>query len=700
MKRDYPHLCAPLRVGCLTLRNRMCSAPMGATDVTAEGTPGPRTLGFYEARAKGGAAIVTVSELVVHPETDGSQMLRLSLKTPGQLGAFTYVADAIKRHGAVASVELSHSGQYAGTYMVDKKRKGELCQYGPSDGVRPDGIPVRALTREQIAEIVEAYASAAELAKRAGFEMCMVHAGHGWLINQFLSPYFNHRDDEYGGPLENRVRLAREVLAAVRAKVGPGFPIELRMSGSELFDGGYDLDEGVRIACALEDLVDIIHVSAGSYQFGFSVTHPSMFRDHGCNVYLAEEIKKHVSVPVATIGGLSDPAQMEEIIASGKADLVAMGRALLADPELPNKVMANRGDDVVRCMRCFVCMAERPVTQTRRCALNPRIGRELEGLEVTPAARPARVLVAGGGIAGMVAAHTAALRGHDVTLCEAGPELGGILRTEAAVPFKNDMFQLGVTYARLCEQAGVHIRLNTPVDAAFADEFAADACIVAVGSEPMSLPASIPVDADARVLSVEDLYLHGEEPGDEIVVIGGGLTGCECALKYAREGKCVHVVEMREGLALDANIRHRPILLSEIEAAGIDVRLNAAARAVNAQGVLVAAPEGAGSGAGNAGSGAGDAGSGADNAKADAAEAGMRDTKADTANADANPNATPPEALVPGDTVVCAIGQRSRTGAADALRDAAPFVRVIGDARRPANITTAVYEAFHAALDI
>ena len=648
MKRDYPNLCKPLKIGRLTLRNRMCSAPLGATDVDAQGTPGPRTLGFYEARAKGGAAIVTVSELVVHPETDGSQMLHLSLKTPGQLGAFTYVADAIKRHGALASIELSHSGQYAGTYMVDKKKKGDLHQFGPSDGVRPDGIPVKALTKEQIASIVAAYAEAAGLAKRAGFDMCMVHAGHGWLINQFLSPYFNHRTDEYGGSLENRVRFAREILTAVRAEVGPGFPIELRMSGSELFDGGYDLDEGCRIAHALEDLVDIIHVSAGSYQFGFSITHPSMFREHGCNVYLAEEIKKHVSVPVATIGGLSDPDQMEEIIASGKADLVVMGRALLADPELPNKVMANEGDDIVRCMRCFVCMAERPVTQTRRCALNPRIGRELEGLDIVPAARKRKVLVVGGGIAGMVAARTAALRGHDVTLCEANDTLGGILRTEAALPFKQDMYHLGVTYAHLCEKAGVGIRLNTPVDAAFADEFGADACIVAVGSEAMTLP--VPVSDDAVVRSIDELYLEGAPVGEEVVIVGGGLTGCECALLMAGKGKKVHLVEMRDGLAIDANIRHRPILLAQIEEAGVDVVLNACAQAVTADGVTVA-----------------------------------QDGE---------------ERLISGDTVVCAIGQRSRTAAADALRDAAPFVRIIGDAKRPSNITNAVYEGFHAALDI
>ncbi len=649
MKREHPELCKPLTIGKLTLRNRMLSAPMGATDITAEGTPGLRTQGFYEARAKGGAASVTVSELVVHPETDGSQMLHLSLATPNQLGAFAYVADAIKRHGAIASIELSHSGQYAGTYMVDKKSKAELCQWGPSDGVRPDGLPVRALSQEQVADIVRAYADAAVLAKRAGFQMCMVHAGHGWLINQFLSPYFNKRTDEYGGTFEGRIRFAKEVLTAIREAVGPGFAIELRMSGSELFDGGYDVEEGCRIAQALEEHIDLLHVSAGSYQFGFSITHPSMFRDHGVNVPLAARIKQCVSVPVVTIGGLSDPDQMEEIIASGQADAVAMARGLLADPEIPNKVMANRSRDVVKCLRCFVCMAERPITQTRRCAVNPRIGREFEGLDITPAAMPNRVLVAGGGIAGMKAAHTAALRGHEVTLCEASGELGGILNTEAALPFKRDMYELGRTYAHLCREAGVDVRLNTPVDAALCEELEPDALIVAVGSEGLDLP--IPVAENAWVISIEELYLENADPGDEVVVIGGGLTGCECALLLAQQGRRVHLLEMGPELAPDANIRQRPILLAELEKTDVDVLTGARALAVESGGVKVALSTGE-------------------------------------------------ERVVPGTSVISAIGRKSRSAEVEALRDGAPFVRIIGDALRPANICTAIYEAYHAALDV
>ncbi|MBR4163040.1 MAG: NADH:flavin oxidoreductase, partial [Solobacterium sp.] len=309
MKRKYPNLCKPITIGRTTFRNRMFSAPMGGTDITNDGCIGPKSTAFYELRGKGGAGAVTVSECMVHPATDGSHAYHLDESILNSLACATYTADAIRRHGAIPSLELSHSGMYAGTYMTDKNKQKSMHQWGPSDTVRPDGIEVKALSKEQIDEIVAAYGHVAGLAKRAGFEMLMVHGGHGWLINQFLSPYFNKRTDEYGGSLENRCRFAIEVLKSVREAVGPFFPIEFRISGSELFEGGYDLDEGCRIAEQIEPYIDLLHVSAGTYQRGFGNTHPSMFKEHGCNVYLAAEIKKHVKVPVATIGGLSSPEQ-------------------------------------------------------------------------------------------------------------------------------------------------------------------------------------------------------------------------------------------------------------------------------------------------------------------------------------------------------------------------------------------------------
>ncbi len=648
MKQKYPHLCSPITLGRVTFRNRMFAAPMGGTDITADCCVGPRTPGFYELRAKGGAAAVTASELVVHPQTDASHMFHLDLQTPGCLASWTFLADAVRRHGAIPSVELSHSGQYAGTYLVDKDKKKGLSQFGPSDGIRPDGIPVKALTEEQIADIVRAYGETAALAKRAGFEMLMVHCGHGWLINQFLSPYFNHRTDGYGGSFENRLRFAREVLAAVREAVGPGFPIEMRMSGSELFEGGYTVEDGVQIAQGLEDLVDLIHVSAGSYQFGFFNTHPSMFSPHGVNVHLAAEIKKHVKKPVATIGALNDPHQMEEIIASGQADVVEMARALLADPELPNKVMANRDDEIVRCLRCFVCMAERPTTGTRRCAVNPLIGREIEGTEVRPAAKRKKVVVAGGGVGGMKAAITAAQRGHQVVLFEKSDKLGGILKSEQAIPFKYEMYQLGVTFAKLLENEGVDVRLNTAAVPENVEAEAPDALILAVGSNPIVPP--LPGIDGENVVIVNNYYLEKEKVQDTVVVLGGGLAGCECAVHLGMEGKKVHLVEMRDALAVDCNIRNRPILMKQVEQY-TTVHLNYQGLKVTPEGLVCKDSDGK-------------------------------------------------EVLVPGKTVICAVGQRSNRADVDALRTCAPFVREIGDCVRPSNITNAVYQGYHAALDI
>lgn len=648
MKRKFPHLSSPITIGRVTFRNRMFSAPMGGTDITNDGCIGPKSTAFYELRGKGGAAAVTVSECMVHPKTDGSHAYHLDTTILNSLVAATYTADAIHRHGAVPSLELSHSGMYAGTYMTDKTKQHEMHQWGACDTVRADGVKVKALSEEMIREIVEAYGQTAALAKRAGFGMIMIHGGHGWLLNQFLSPYFNKRTDKYGGSLENRCRLAKEVLQSVREAVGPGFPIEFRMSGSELFEGGYDLEEGVRIAQKLESYIDLLHVSAGTYQRGFGDTHPSMFKDHGCNVYLAAEIKKHVSIPVATIGALNDPKQMEEIIASGKADVVYMARALLADPFLPRKIMENRDDEIVKCLRCFTCMAERAATSTRRCTVNPLIGREIEGNEVRPAVVKKKVLVAGGGPGGLYAAYTAARRGHQVILCEKEAELGGILKSEQALPFKHEMYELTGTYEKFARNAGVEIHLNTEVTPELAEKENADALIVAVGSTPLVPP--VPGLDGENVVIVNDYYKQKEKVTDKVVVFGGGLAGCECAIHLGMEGKEVHLVEMRNELAPDANVRHRPLLLKEIDKY-VTVHTGCRGMEVTKEGILCETEE-------------------------------------------------KEQILVPGTSVICALGQRSRTNVVEKLRDCAPYVAVIGDAGKVSTITNAVYEGYHAALDI
>ncbi|MDD6022616.1 MAG: NAD(P)/FAD-dependent oxidoreductase [Oscillospiraceae bacterium] len=649
MKLNYPNLCSPITIGNVTFRNRMFSAPMSGAEITSDCCIGRSSTAFYELRAKGGAANVTVSEVMVDPDTDGSHSFHLVDTNEGSIPSFTITADAIKRHGAIPSLELSHSGQSVRAYTKTKERQEAPWQWGPSSFIRRDGVQSRELSVAQIQTIVRKYGETAALAKRCGYEMIMVHAGHGWLLNQFFSPDTNHRTDQYGGSLENRVRFCIEVLQAIREAVGQGFPIELRISGDEFFEGGYHLEEAVEIAKLVEPYIDLLHVSAGSYMQGFGRTHPSMFLPHGVNVYLAAEIKKHVSVPVATLGGLNDPAQMEEIIASGQADVIYMARALLADHELPRKVMANREEDIVRCLRCFTCMAERVNTSTRRCAVNPMIGRELDGMEILPARVKRRVLVVGAGPAGLKAAQTAAIRGHQVILCEKEPEVGGILREEQAIPFKYEMYQLGLTLERLCRQEGVEFRMNTLVTPEYVEQEAPDALIVAVGSSPIVPP--IPGLKGDNVILVNSYYLEQDRVKDTVVVLGGGLAGCETAIHLARQGKQVALVEMRPELAPDANCRHRPILLEEIRKQGIRVCTGHKGLRVTSEGVITENPAGQ-------------------------------------------------EALIPGETVICALGQRSNTTAANALRGTAPYVAVVGDAWKVANITAAIYQGYHAALDI
>ena len=417
---------------------------------------------------------------------------------------------------------------------------------------------------------------------------------------------------------------------------------------AEFCDSVYTLEDGIAIAQELEDCIDLLHVSAGTYQRGFGDTHPSMFKAHGCNVYLAAEIKKHVSIPVATIGGLNDPAQMEEIIKSGKADVVYMARALLADPSLPEKVMANRDEEIVRCLRCFTCMAERAATATRRCTVNPLIGREMEGDYVLPAPEKKKVLVAGGGPGGLYAAWTAARRGHQVILCEKEDSLGGILRSDQALPFKYEMYQLAGTYAHLARKTGVEIRLNTEVTAEYVEREAPDALIIAVGSRPLLPP--IPGRKGDNVVVVNNYYKEKDKVGEDVVVFGGGLAGCECAIHLGQEGKTVHIVEMRDALAPDANVRHRPLLLKEVEKYAT-VHTGCRGLEVRPDGIWCEDKEGR-------------------------------------------------QFLVPGKSVIAALGQRSCSDIVEELQDGAPFVRIIGDAARVSTITNAVYWGYHAALDI
>lgn len=641
----YPHLCSPLKVGPLTLRNRMASAPTSLATLGPGGHPSLENIAYYELRAKGGACIVTMGDVIVHG-TGLAHPEAVLLTDPDVLPALMPLAEAIRRHGAVASIEIDHGGGKANPMFTS-----DHVSHGPSAIRAAGGYDVEPMSVDFLHEIADAYGKGAAVAKLAGFQMVTLHAGHGWLIHQFLSPLTNHREDEYGGSFENRCRFMLEVIGRIRAHCGPDFPIEVRMSGTELADeqGGYTLADGVEIAKVLDGKVDLIHVSTGGgHPSGGTVMHPSMFLPHGCNVYLAAEIKKHVSTPVATVGSLSEPDKMEQIIASGQADLVCMARALIADPYLPQKVMEGRPEDIRPCQRCYNCQGGMFVTRNMRCAVDPVIGNELRGQIPVPLTRPRKVLIAGGGPAGMVAAVTAAKRGHDVTLCEASDSLGGAIRYAKHVPFKKYLDDYLHYLIRQVGRAGVQVRLGARVTPDLAEALAPDVLIAAVGARPI-VPKLLGMDLPHVVMGGKAHEVIGTL-GQRVAIIGGGLVGTELAIHLADLGKRPVVLEMRGDYAVDSNPQHKNAIHWQKEHL-IDFRLNTRVTAVTPEGL------------------------------------------------EAVDQAGQP-VFVPADSVVVAVGYRADETQVEALRFTAPEFHWIGDCYRPGKVGDAVRMGYYTALDL
>ena len=550
-------LFTPFDLAGLRLKNRLIMAPMG-TCLDEGGHITDATIAYYRRRAEGGVGTITVEGVLVSADTEGPEP---KISGPEYLPGLRRLVEALRSYDLTVGVQLMHPGRQV--------------VHGPT--VAPSPVPLNShapipheLTEPEIADIVEDYAKAADLAREAGFDFVEVHGAHGYLPSNFLSPLDNRRSDSYGGSLENRARFSLEVARAIIATVGPEMPLVWRINGDDGMPGGLTIDETVEVSQWLEEAgVAAISVSAGTWHT-LHVTLAPMFVPRGHMVEYAAAVKRAVNVPVIAVGRLDDPELAAKVVADGDADLVLLGRALIAEPDWPVKVEEGRFNELRPCIACNACVDLVGRGERARCSVNPEAGRELEW-QVVPTAESRRVMVIGSGPAGMEAARIARIRGHDVSIWERAEQLGGKLEVAGLAPSKREVLRFRDHQSNRLAELGVDIHLNSEVTPEVVTAEAPDVVIVAIGAEPIVPP--IPGIGASMVHDAQQL-LRGDvsvAPGERVVVIGGSATGCETAEHLTGEGAEVTIIEMRPGVGFGIEAITRRHLIRELKRSGVQM---------------------------------------------------------------------------------------------------------------------------------
>jgi 2,4-dienoyl-CoA reductase-like NADH-dependent reductase (Old Yellow Enzyme family)/thioredoxin reductase len=564
--QKFPHLFSPIKIANHIYKNRILCAPQLFGFYALEKESAERVYKIVEDRAKGGVAEVVVGETPVNYDDACDAMVPWVntdyTKPRGPaFEAYKKYVDIIKRYDSIALIEIFHSG-------INRAPKNGFHPWGPVAIVRPDGIRIEPFNTEKMKKVRDDFVTCAEYMKAAGYDGILIHGAHGYLFTQFLSPLINRRTDEYGGSIENRGRFPREIIADIRKNLGKNFIIELRINGADIVEGGATNEDIAAFCSTLEGLVDIIHVSVGMHADSYNThTFSSQYDPYGINVERAANIKKRTKIPVTVVGGINSPEFAERIIAEGKVDFVSLGRQSIADPDFANKAREGRESEIRRCLRCYNCYgAHRGPGQKERtaappmfsisslstlldgvghCTVNPRANNEVIIDKMPKPEGSRKVLVVGGGPGGMQAAITAADRRQRVTLAEKGSSLGGILYFADMDVHKVDLKNFKDLLVREVGRRKIKVLLNTEVNPEFIKKFKPDALILAIGASACT--PDIPGLETA--MPVLDIYKKDAKIGKNVVIVGGGLAGCESALYLVDTGHNITIVEMLSTLA-------------------------------------------------------------------------------------------------------------------------------------------------------